>query len=255
MIGARRGLTRQRRRATLLTARASGAIPRDRADASDRRLDSRLARAHARAGDVKPVCRPTRQGVAPPRGEGGLKPWQAHTCYRPCPHAQIFFLSAKPLIIFFEIKQSNGGALSPERQCKSLQALTCAVPGGGCVLDGFPRICFQSQFGQTRGRLNLRRVPDPGPYGSFLREIWKLDTESPPWTRGGLNLSRLVGLGPWPGRTRFREIRNYFFYPPPSNRGAWVTLKNRREIQGGGGSVARHDEEIDVQKSAIQSRY
>jgi hypothetical protein len=66
-------------------------------------------------------------------------------------HAQIFFLSAELLIIFFEIKQSNGGALSPKRQCESFQALTCGVPRGGCGLGSFPRICFPSQFGQTRG--------------------------------------------------------------------------------------------------------
>jgi hypothetical protein len=192
------------------------------------------------------------------RGRGVSISTRSWGSNRPCPHAQIFFLSAKPLIIFFEIKQSNGGALSPERQCRPSQALTSGVPGGGCVLDGFPRICFQSQFGQTRGRLNLRRVPDPGPHGSFLRRISKLNTESPPWvamgSEGGVRSLGRCRPGTVARPHAFPRNSNLFLSAPKQPR-RLGHAQNRREIQGGGGSVARHDEEIDVQKSTIPSGY
>jgi hypothetical protein len=121
-----------------------------------------------------------------PRGVGGLSPWRRPPCYRTPPHAQIFFRRGIPLIIFFRSKKSNGGALSSALQCKPSQALKCGATGGGCVLNGLPRICFQRQFGQTGGRYQGRE--------------------------GGLNLSRLVGQGPRSGPAHFREIRNYFFF-------------------------------------------
>jgi hypothetical protein len=92
-----------------------------------------------------------RPGVLADRGRGVSILTRRRGSNRPASHAQIFFLSAELLIIFLEIKQSNGGALSPERQCKPLQAVTRGVPVGGCVLDRFPGICFQSLFGETRG--------------------------------------------------------------------------------------------------------
>jgi hypothetical protein len=141
------------------------------------------------------------------KGVGGLNPWPRPPCYRTPPHAQIFFRRGIPLIIFFRSKKSNGGALSSALQCKPSQALKCGATGGGCVLNGLPRICFQRQFGQTGGRYQGRE--------------------------GGLNLSRLVGQGPRSGPAHFREIRNYFFLrlqAAASRR----THRKRREIQGGG---------------------
>jgi hypothetical protein len=75
-MGALCGFTRRRWRPARLTADTSGARLADRADTSDGRLDSRLARGHARAGCAERPCRQTRQGAAPPRGVGGLIPLQ-----------------------------------------------------------------------------------------------------------------------------------------------------------------------------------
>jgi hypothetical protein len=73
MMGTLGSFTHQHRRQTPLTERASRARLPPRADASDGRLNSRLACADGRAGKMKPACRQTRQGVAPPRGGGGFK--------------------------------------------------------------------------------------------------------------------------------------------------------------------------------------
>jgi hypothetical protein len=119
-------------------------------------------------------------------GGGGLTYAKPLACNRLPPHAQIFFRRGIPLIIFFKSKKSNGGALSSALQCKPSRALKCGATGGGCVVNGLPRICFQRQFGQTGGRYQGRE--------------------------GGLNLSRLVGQGPRSGPAHFREIQNYFFF-------------------------------------------
>jgi hypothetical protein len=116
MMGTLRSFTRQHRRRSL-TARASGARLADGTDASDGRLSSRLACAHARAGSTEPACRQTRQGLAPPRGVGGLTPQQGRPCYRPGPHAQIFFISRKVLIIFLNVEFSNVPGLNPLGFC------------------------------------------------------------------------------------------------------------------------------------------
>jgi hypothetical protein len=132
-------------------------------------------------------------------------------------HAQIFFLSAKPLIIFLKIKQSNGGALSSERRCKPSQALRDGVVAGESLLDGFPCICFQSQFGQAWGAV------------------------------GGLNLWRLAAGNRAAGPHAFpRNSKNFFCSHPKQLPGRGPGSKKRREIQGGGGSVEGYDEEIDA---------
>jgi ParB-like nuclease domain len=238
MMGTLRGFTRQCRRPTLLTARASGALPPHRADASDGRLDPRLACAHARAGNTKPGCSQTRQGAAPQRGVGGLNPWRRPPCYRPSPHAEISFSSRNPLIIFFEIKQSNGGALSPERQCKLSQAVTCGISGGEWVLDGFARICFRSPFGPTRGAVKSSASSRSGTAWLIRTQNLEIEYRKPTTgcreTRGRFNPARFVGLGPRSGSTHFRGIRIYFFLRLTSTASGEDTQKIAAKFRVGG---------------------
>jgi hypothetical protein len=155
----------------------------------------------------------------------------------------MFFLSAKPLIIFFEIKQSNGGALSPERQCKPSQALTCGVPGCGCALDGFPRICFQGQFGQSRGAVKTS-------VSSRSRAAWLVPTRNleikyrkPTMgrhgTRGGIRSLAPCRPGTVARLNVFPRNSNYFFYPHTSNRWAWATRKIAAKFRVGGRALQR----------------
>jgi hypothetical protein len=180
--------------------------------------------------------------------QGGLNPWGLGASNRPASHAQIFFLSAKLLIIFSEIKQSNGGALSPDRRCESLQALTCSVLGGGCVLDGYPRICFRSRFGQTRGAVKSSAR-------SRSRTAWLIRSRNleiryrKPTTRrlrspGGLNLWRLRPETARQAGTHFREIRKLFLFAlkhPGLGPGSKMSRNS-----GWGGSVAVHEDEVDA---------
>jgi hypothetical protein len=181
--------------------------------------------------------------------QGGLNLRGLGSCYRPCPHAQIFFPSAKPLIIFFESKKSNGGALSSAQQYKPSQALRRRVLGRRRRAGWKSGIYFGSQFVRPRGA--VKSSVDPGSRTAWLIPTRNLEIKYRKPTlgrhrpRGGLNPAGLVGPGPWPSRTHFREIRIYFFIRTQALAGLDHAQKSPRN-SGWGGSVARHDEEIDA---------
>jgi hypothetical protein len=184
-------------------------------------------------------------------GEGGLNPWGLGASNRPASHAQIFFHSAKLLIIFFISKKSNGGALSTAQQCKPSQVLRRGVLGGRSWIGWNSRIYFRSQSGRTRaavkssvgprsrtawlrpgtpGGLNLKGPFGRGPHGSLAPKISKLNTESPlpavPGPPGGsISGAFRPGTAQQAG-AHFREIPKTFFVRAQATAGLGARSKN-----------------------------
>jgi hypothetical protein len=169
-------------------------------------------------------------------GEGGLNPLQGRPCNRPSPHAQIFFLSAGLLIIVFEIKQSNGGALSPARQCQSSQALRCRSLVARRWAGWNPRIYFRNQSGRTRGAAKSSASPRSGTAWLIRTQNLEIKYRKPTTRchgiRGGFNPAGLVGPGG--GSTHFREIRIYFFLRLTSTASGEDTQKIAAKFRVGG---------------------
>ena len=91
-----------------LTLDRHGSSLRIRECGRQRRATS-LAKHGSQKGEISP-CRVKWTGKvrrSARRGEGGLIPSPARPCYRTGPHAQIFFLNAKGLIIILNIDFSN----------------------------------------------------------------------------------------------------------------------------------------------------
>jgi hypothetical protein len=173
------------------------------------------------------------------KGVGGLNPWPRPSCYHPCPHAQIFFRRGIPLIIFFKSKKSNGGALRRKPQRESFQALTRSVLGARRRARWKSGIYFRSPSRWTRR--GVRASVDPGTRTAGLIPSQNLGIKYRKPTRhagrpqGGLNLWRLSAGDRVAGPRSFPRNSENFFYSSPQAPAAQARLKNRREIQGGGG--------------------
>jgi len=172
------------------------------------------------------------------RGRGVSISTRRQGSNRPGPHAQIFFLSAKLLIIFFKSKKSNSGAVSSSLQCKPSQALRRRILGGRRWAGWNSRIYFRSQSARTLGAAKCSVGPRTRTAG-LIRvqnlEIKYRKATRPRQPQGGLNLRRLSAGDRVAGSQAFPRNSKLFFLRLPSSSFGWATRKNRREIQGGGG--------------------
>jgi hypothetical protein len=130
------------------------------------------------------------------------------------PHAQIFFPRAKPLIIFFKSKKSNGDALSSVQQCKASQALRRRVLIGRRWAHWNPRIYFHSQSERTRGAVKSSVGPRSRTAGLIRTRNLQIKYRKP--TIGSDGPAGIKSTGPcWPrtaGRARaFPRNPNLFF--------------------------------------------
>jgi hypothetical protein len=221
---------------------ADWANPADtHADASDGEMGAEpYARACARVRSnriFRQTCQPPRAG--PRRGKfeqarrdeavggvGGLIPLRARPCNRLPPHAQIFFPSAKPLIIFFKSKKLNGGALSSAQQCKPSQALRRRVLGRSRGAGWNLRIYFRSQSRRTRGAVKSSVDPGSRTVGLIRTRNLEIEYRKPstyrPGTSGGLGLKR-PSADRGPARA-FPRNPNLFFFgsqAAASGAGTW----------------------------------
>ena len=173
------------------------------------------------------------------RGRGVSISTRSWGSNRPCPHAQIFFPSAKPLIIFFESKKSNGGALSSAQQYKPSQALRRRVLGRRRRAGWKSGIYFRSQFVRPRGA--VKSSVDPGSRTAWLIRTRNREIKYRKPTACRLRTPRgIKSLAPCrPGTvarqagTHFLEIRKTFFVCAQAPW-AWARLKNVAKFRVGG---------------------